>query len=79
MVRGWRLFFYSDEGNEPIHVHAEKGDAEAKIWLGAEAFSIEFALEFGLSPPMRRELRKIVFEHFDEIVEAWRAHLGVQE
>lgn len=23
---GWRFFFYSNEGNEPIHIHAEKGE-----------------------------------------------------
>ncbi|WP_240721777.1 DUF4160 domain-containing protein [Halomonas marinisediminis] len=33
--KGIRFFFYSNEGNplEPIHVHAESGDGEAKIWL----------------------------------------------
>ena len=28
MVRGWRVFFYSNEGREPLHVHAQKGEAE---------------------------------------------------
>ena len=27
-IRGWRFFFYSDEGNEPIHIHVQKGDSE---------------------------------------------------
>ncbi|NIL99295.1 MAG: DUF4160 domain-containing protein, partial [Planctomycetales bacterium] len=26
-IRGWRVFFYADEGDEPIHVHARKADA----------------------------------------------------
>lgn len=30
LIRGWRLFFYSNEGTEPMHIHAEKGGAEAK-------------------------------------------------
>jgi hypothetical protein len=29
-VKGWRLFFYSNEGNEPIHIHGQKGDKECK-------------------------------------------------
>ena len=35
---GFRFFFYSNEGNprEPVHVHVEKGDAEAKFWLKPE-------------------------------------------
>ena len=32
-IYGWRLFFYSNEGTEPMHVHAEKGDMECKFWL----------------------------------------------
>jgi len=32
---GFRFFFYSNEGSprEPVHVHVEKGGAEAKFWL----------------------------------------------
>ena len=30
---GFRFFFYSNENDEPVHVHVEKGDAEGKIWL----------------------------------------------
>jgi hypothetical protein len=78
LIRGWRLFFYSDEGSEPVHIHAEKGGAEAKIWLDAEAFGIEFAYEYDLTPALRRELRKIVFGHFDDIVSAWEEHFGEQ-
>ncbi len=30
---GFRFFFYSNENDEPMHVHVEKGGAEGKIWL----------------------------------------------
>ena len=53
-VQGWRFHFYSNEGNEPMHVHAVKGDAEC----------------------LRREVRQIIFEHFDQLVAAWREHFG---
>ncbi len=32
-INGFRFFFYSNENDEPAHVHVEKGDAEGKIWL----------------------------------------------
>ena len=34
-VRGYRLFFYANEGNpiEPAHVHVEKDGLEAKFWI----------------------------------------------
>ncbi|MCG6536745.1 MAG: DUF4160 domain-containing protein, partial [Syntrophales bacterium LBB04] len=25
LIMGWRLFFYANERNEPIHVHCRKG------------------------------------------------------
>ena len=72
MARG--VFFYSDEGQEPVHVHAKKGDAECKLWLRAELFDLEEAWANGMTPRLRREIRQIVFDHFDEIVEEWNRH-----
>jgi hypothetical protein len=33
--RGFRFFFYSDEGSplEPVHIHVVRDEAEAKFWL----------------------------------------------
>jgi hypothetical protein len=31
IIAGWRLFFYSNEDNEPILVHTEKADMEGKF------------------------------------------------
>jgi hypothetical protein len=28
-----REYFYSNEGNEPAHIHVRAGDKEAKLWL----------------------------------------------
>lgn len=38
MMLGWRFFFYANEGNEPIHVHCQKGDGEGKFWLDMDGF-----------------------------------------
>lgn len=32
-VEGFRFFFYSNENDEPPHVHVEKAEGTAKIWL----------------------------------------------
>ena len=29
----YRIFFYSNEGDEPAHVHVERDDKVAKFWL----------------------------------------------
>jgi Domain of unknown function (DUF4160) len=31
--QGFRFFFWSNENDEPMHIHVEKGGAEGKIWL----------------------------------------------
>ncbi len=79
LVRGWRVFFHSNEGQEPVHVHARKGDAECKMWLRTDLFNVEQAWAHNLSPRLHREIRKIIFEHFDLIVEEWERHFGGQD
>ena len=31
--QGFRFFFYSNEGNEPMHIHVTKAEANGKIWM----------------------------------------------
>ncbi|MEK7409680.1 MAG: DUF4160 domain-containing protein [Acidobacteriota bacterium] len=59
-VLGWRLYFYANEGTEPMHVHARKGDAECKFWLYPDRFEIEEDFEYGITPRLRREIRRII-------------------
>lgn len=71
LILGWRLFFYANEGNEPIHIHCRKGDMECKFWLNTQSFDIEEAFSYNLSRAEQRTLRKIIFEHFEYIEEQW--------
>lgn len=78
LVRGWRLFFYSNEGSEPIHIHAQKGGAECKMWLLTDTYDTMEAWSHHLTPSLRRELRRIIFEHFDLLVNEWNDYFGGQ-
>ena len=33
ILNGFRFFFFSNENNEPPHIHVSKGDGYAKFWL----------------------------------------------
>jgi len=55
----FRFHFYSDEGNEPPHIHVATPDGECKFWLGP----IRLARNKGVSPATLREIEKLVFEH----------------
>ena len=72
ILQGWRLFFYLNEGSEPMHVHARKAETQCKFWLNAEIYEIEEAWSYNLTPRLRREVRKIIFDHFDVIADEWR-------
>jgi hypothetical protein len=77
-IRGWRLFFYANEGDEPIHVHARKAEAECRFRLDAALFDIEEEWSHGLTPRLRREIRKIIFDHFELIVDEWNGFSGME-
>ena len=72
---GIRFFFYSNEGDprEPAHVHAEKGGAEAKFWLGEAVTVAESA---GFSRRDLAEALRLVEQRRREIEEAWHDHFG---
>ena len=67
-IRGWRLYFYANEGNEPPHIHARNGDIECKYWLRPDTFDIEEAYAYNINPAKRRRIRKIIFANFDYLV-----------
>lgn len=73
-IYGWRLFFYSNEGNEPIHIHAQKGEMECKFWILVEDIEIREAYEYNLTAGEKREIKKIIYKNFDLIVDAWNTY-----
>ena len=71
VILGWRLFFYANEGNEPIHVHCRKGEMECKYWLNRENFDLDESFTYNMSPRDKRQIRKIIYEHFEYIEQQW--------
>lgn len=71
MISGWWFFFYSNERNEPIHVHCKKGNAEGKYWLRVDTFEAVEAHSYNMRTSDKRTVRRILFEHFDYIVAEW--------
>ena len=72
LIAGWRFHFYSDERNEPIHIHAEKAEKDCKYWLDVESYDIREAYCYNMSPRDVREVRRLIFQNFDYIVSEWQ-------
>lgn len=70
IIQGYRFFFYSNERNEPPHMHIWKGGNEAKIWLGA----LEFAGNYGFGEAELTKIRRITRSHLDELYDLWDSH-----
>jgi len=67
-ISGYRFYFYSDEGNEPCHIHVRKGSGEGKIWMLPE---IREEYYYGFTESECRKIRKIIKEHNSYIKEKW--------
>jgi len=46
---------------------------ECKYWIEVDNYDIQQAYFYSLSPRDNKQIRKIIFEHFDYIVEQWEA------
>ncbi len=66
-IRGFKIFFFSEEGNEPPHVHVRKGDAVAKFWLGP----VKLHLNDGFKKHDLLAIIKILEAHEAELIRKW--------
>lgn len=69
---GYRFFFFSREGNEPMHIHIEHADRYAKFWLNP----IQLAESDGFRSGEISELRKLVQENKKLFEEKWNEYFS---
>lgn len=69
---GFRFFFYSNEGNEPPHIHVEKGEGQGKYWLSP----VEEAYMKNFNTADKRKVKKIVKDHQEQFKTAWYEYFG---
>ncbi len=71
-IDGFRFFFYSNEGNEPLHIHVEKAEAVAKIWL--EPVSVEY--NYGFSGSELKKILKLIEQNLQILKIKWYEYFG---
>ena len=73
--KGFKFFFYSNEGNprEPIHVHVRNSEGEAKFWL---APMVHLDDSRGFDARTLRELSGVIEQNLTVIERAWNEHFS---
>jgi hypothetical protein len=71
-VAGYRFFFFSNERDEPAHVHVEQAERYAKFWLRP----ISLAANYGFRGSELMELHRLVQVHSPLFQEKWNEFFG---
>ena len=61
-----------NEGTEPPHIHVKAAGDEAKFWLDP----VQLCANYGFNGRELNEVRKLVVEHRDRLMEAWHEYFG---
>jgi hypothetical protein len=54
-----------------VHIHVQKAEMECKFWLKEDIYDVEEAYSYNMNSKETREVRKIIFDHFDYFVKEW--------
>ena len=66
--QGFRFHFYSDEGDEPAHIHVKKGDGRGKWWLEP---TLEEEHAYGFTLQERRQIKRLINQHYQYLKAQW--------
>jgi hypothetical protein len=72
VAEGFRFYFFSNEREEPPHVHVRKGDGVAKVWLSP----LRVGYSEGLTRADLRRVRELTFENGALFIERWHEYFG---
>lgn len=73
LVNGLRFFFFSNENNEPIHIHVTKGNANGKIWLHP---TVKIAYMYKFSNSEENEIMQIAAVNQEQFKKKWNEHFN---
>ncbi|WP_457624545.1 DUF4160 domain-containing protein [Persephonella sp.] len=68
--KGYRFFFFSEERQEPPHIHVEKAGKIAKIWLDP----VEVSKNYGFTNKEMKYILTVVKQYQKEFLEKWNEY-----
>ena len=69
---GYRFYFYSNERNEPPHIHIEHAGSYAKFWI----MPVPLAFNSGFNSKQILKLRNLVIEYQQYLNETWHEYFN---
>ncbi len=72
-TEGYKFKFYSNENEEPPHIHITKGNGNAKFWLVPDVEEVYF---YGFTVREQRRIRELVVQHQQTLINAWYEYFG---
>jgi hypothetical protein len=71
--RGFSFFFYSNENNEPAHMHVSKANADGEIWL---ELSFSVAYLYGFTGAEKKDIIEIATNNFTFFKSKWNEYFS---
>lgn len=71
-VGRFRFYFFSNERQEPPHIHIKAAEDQAKFWLDP----ILLATNYGFAARELNEIEQIVRDHQTELLEVWHDYFS---
>jgi hypothetical protein len=68
----YRFHFFSNEGNEPPHIHVKAGGDEAKFWLDP----VELVANYGFNARELNEVEGLVRDNRQKLLEVWNEYFN---
>lgn len=70
------IFFYSNEGNEPPHIHVRRGSSDSDAAGKCRLEPVGKVFSEGFIARERTRIESIVRERYQELRDAWNKHFG---
>ena len=71
-VGRYRFSFFSNEGQEPPHVHVKAGGDQAKFWLDP----IALASNHGFRAHELNDIERIIKQYQTDLIEEWNEYFS---
>lgn len=79
---GYIIYFWSNEFNEPIHVHASKGKPSGnstKIWLTKSGGCIVANNKSNIPTKELKKIQELILDNYFLILSRWKEYFKNQE